>query len=273
MMMNRTDRKRQAREDEKRLARGIDPDSQDPEPTAAMARQLHALLERAKREGDIGPPVKFLQAKVEATLRGMQHIPVACAKGCAHCCHTWVSATAPELLFVAKLLRRSNPALLQNVRAAHLATGDFDFSQRSRHPQACPLLEAALCSIYESRPIACRFAASMSAAICGRALRELSGEGIPTPGLHLKGRGVYETAAVIALRHASLPYHYYELNAGLARALERDDAEEAWLSGDDIFAHVRRDPNDAFANPIVGRMYQHAFGETRLPNSNDAGWR
>lgn len=259
--MNRADRKRQAKEDEKRLSHGIDPETRDPEPTAAMARQMHVLLERAKREGDIEPPVKFLQAKVEATLRGMRQVAVACAKGCSHCCHTWVSATAPEVLFVAKLIRRrGGPGMIEKVRAAHSATGGFDFIERGRHPEPCPLLDRDLCSIYESRPTTCRFAASVNAAICFRALRELSGEGIPTPGRHLTARGVYEVAVVIALRHAELPHHYYELNAALARALERQDAERAWLAGEDIFEGVLRDPNDAFANPTVGRLYKHAFG-------------
>jgi hypothetical protein len=260
--MNRADRKRQAKEDEQRLVRGIDTESRDAEPTAAMARQMYALLERAKRDHNIDPPVKYLHDKVDATLQGMKDIPVACAKGCSHCCHAWVSATALEVLFVAKLIRReAKSAAVENVRAAHFATKDFDFSERSRHPHPCPLLVADLCSIYPSRPDACRFAVSMDAARCLRVLRNLSGEGIPTPGRHLRARGIYEMAMAIALRHAGFPYHHYEFNAALTRALEREDAERAWLAGEDIFAGVRRDPHDAFASNTTLLMYRRAFGE------------
>jgi len=259
--MNRADRKRRAKEDENLLVRGIDPEARDPEPIAAMARQMLALLEKAKREGDIDPPVKFLHAKVEATVQGMRDIPLACAKGCSHCCHAWVSATAPEVLFAAKLIRRrANAGTAEKVRAAHLATGDFDFAARARHPHACPLLEGDLCTIYESRPDSCRFAASMNAALCGRALRGLSGENIPIPLVYLQGRGAYELAVAIALTHAGLPHRHYEFNAALARALERDDAEAAWLAGEDVFFDVRQDPNDPMSGQIAQLLYRKAFG-------------
>src|SRR6185369_4451035 len=91
--MNRTDRKRQAKVDEKQLAHGVDPESSDPALIAAMARQMLRLFETAKSEKNIDPAVKFFHAKVEATLKGSS-IPVACGKGCAHCCHSWVSVIA-----------------------------------------------------------------------------------------------------------------------------------------------------------------------------------
>jgi len=67
---------------------------------ANLLGNLQALLERAKRDQDIDPPVKYLHAKVDATLQGMKDIPIACRMGCSHCCHAWVSATAPEVLTV-----------------------------------------------------------------------------------------------------------------------------------------------------------------------------
>jgi hypothetical protein len=76
--MNRADRRRQAREDERLLVNGIDPeDMRNPEPTAAMARQLSGLFDRAKRDGSIDEPVRFLHSKVDATLRRLKDVPVA----------------------------------------------------------------------------------------------------------------------------------------------------------------------------------------------------
>src|SRR5215475_10154823 len=117
--MNRAERKRQAKSDEETLAQGIEPGSQDAAPVAAMARQMYALLLRAIRERDIDPPVKYLYAKAQASLEQLKDIKVACRKGCSHCCHIWVSATAPEILYVARLLKRRDAAILDSIRAAH----------------------------------------------------------------------------------------------------------------------------------------------------------
>jgi len=260
--MNRAERRRQTKDDEKRLKGGIDPESSDPEPTAAMARQMHALFETAKDEKNIDPPVRFLQAKVDTTLQAMREIPVACKKGCSHCCYVWVSATIPEVLFIAKLMRSRGEAMaLEKVRGAHRRTQDYDFATRERLSHPCPMLHEDVCSIYESRPIACRFAVSTNAMICMRAFRQSSGENIPTPVRYLKARGVYNIATVIALKHADLPHYYYEFNAALTRALERDDAEAAWLSGEDVFFDVRRDPNDVAGERTSRQLYKHAFGQ------------
>ena len=259
--MNRAERKRQAKEDERKLTVGIDPETRDPEPTAAMARQLHTLFATARRERFIDPPVKYFHAKIDATLKAGPSLPIACAKGCSHCCHAWVSATAPEVLYIAKRIRRVGGAgVVARVQAAHLATRDYDFVMRSQHPQPCPMLENDLCTAYESRPGACRFASSADANACLRALRQLSGGTIPTPVRHMKARGVYEIAMVIALHQAGLPHRYYELNDALTRALSRDDAEAAWLNGEDIFAGARLDPNDALAFETTRLMYRQAFG-------------
>jgi hypothetical protein len=204
--------------------------------------------------------VKYFHGKVEATLKGARDVRLACAKGCSHCCHAWVSATAPEVLFLAKLIRTRGETAIEKVRAAHLATGDYDFTVRDRHPHPCPLLEADLCTVYESRPAACRFAVSVDAAACARVLRQLLPGTIPTPMRHLKARGVYEMAMVIALRHAGLSHRYYEMNAALTRALSREDAEDAWLGGEDVFFGLRLDPNDALANRTTQLIYREAFG-------------
>jgi Putative zinc- or iron-chelating domain len=259
--MSRADRRRQAKEDEKRLIHGIDPESSDPGAVAAMARLLHGLFETAKREKSIDPPVKFFLAKIDATLQAKSGVALACAKGCSHCCHACVSATAPEVLFLAKLIRRRGESgAFARVQAAHLATKDYDIAARAKHPHPCPLLEADLCSVYPSRPMTCRLAASADAMACARALRQSLGGTIPTPMCHLRARGVYEMTMVTALLHAGLPHRYYELNDALNRALLVEDAERAWLGGEDVFAGVRLDPNDTLSSPSTQRLYRHAFG-------------
>jgi hypothetical protein len=244
----------------KHLGPRIDPLSGDPEPTAEMARRLHTMFEVAKQNGNIDPPVNFLYSKLETTIQGFGPIPIACKKGCSHCCHVWVSATAPELLLIAKIVRRRGGEVIDRLRAAHLYTKDFSFEERFRQPNPCPMLEQDVCSIYDSRPKACRLAVSGDASLCGRVYRQLTNEKIPTPTLHLGARPIYATAMAVALKRSQLPYNAYEFVAGLIRALDVPDAERAWLSGDNIFSHVMRDPGDVFAERTTQQVFKHAFG-------------
>ncbi len=259
--MNRAERRQRAKEDEKTLAGGIDPEAQGPEQTAAMARRLHALLEQAKRNKNIDPPVRYLHAHIDATLQQLAYIPVACKKGCSHCCYGWVSASAPEVLFIAKAVRRrSDPAVAGRISTAFEKTRDVEWLARSKHPHPCPLLENEACSVYAIRPRSCRFWASADATICARAYHGISDEEIPTPRLNIVGRNAYAIAFAVALKHARLPHHLYEFNAALARAMQWENAEREWLAGIDVFADVRRDPNDVFAGSPAHMIYSYAFG-------------
>jgi hypothetical protein len=257
--MDRNARRRQAKDDERILARGIDAQSDDPAQTTALARQLYVLLERAKRDGDIVPPVRLLHTKIEATLNAGKPLPLACKLRCSHCCHSWVSVPAPEVLYIVRRIRAVAP-IRDRIAAADGITKNMNAAGRMRTPVACPMLEGDLCAIYEIRPLVCRFAASANAEICRRVFRNASGENIPAPTRNMKARGAYALALAMAMQRAGFPHHYYEFNAALARALERDDAERAWTRGEDIFAGVPRDPTDALSHPQVPILRQQAFG-------------
>lgn len=259
--MNREQRKRQAIADERLLERGIDPESHDLNPAAAMIRRIYALLERAKRDKNIDPVVKFLYATTNGTLDRLKTIKVSCKKGCAHCCHTWVSATAPEALFAAKLIRRrQDMAAIERVRAAYGLTKNVTYSLRFMNPTACPMLADNICSIYDSRPVTCRFAASTNVDVCARVFHRSSREQVPVPMPYRQGAGRYLMAAVIALKHAGFPHYCYEYNAALECALSRGDVEEAWLAGEDVFADVQRDSLDVLTSSGAPMLQKQAFG-------------
>ena len=257
--MNRADRKRQAKEDETSLRNGIDPMAGDPAPTVAMARQLFALLEKGKRAGSVVEAVKFLHAKVTATLDALP-MPVACARGCSHCCNGWVSATAPEILFMASHVRARGETLVERVMTAQAAMGAFSMLERPHHPHPCPMLEGHACGMYEARPSACRCASSMDVNACVRVITMLLPETIPSPMRHIRTRELFDAAMVAALTHARLPHRLYDLTGGLARALAHGDAQAAWLAGEDIFAGVPMDPTDVMTKPDTQLVYRNAFG-------------
>lgn len=245
--------------DRRRISSGINPASSDPESTAAMARALASLLAEAKNTGNIDPPVKLLHKSVGATLLGLSDVPIACKNGCSHCCNIWVSVSIPEVLHIAKIVEQRGTSAIEKVRKAYQETKDYEFDVRDEHPYPCPLLDEDSCSIYDERPRACRLAASADAEICARTYHNITNEGVPTPAIYLTSRAAYGIAMAAGLRHAGLAYHGYELNAALLRALETDGSEKRWLSGEDVFADIRRDPEDVFAHPQAIRLYEYAF--------------
>lgn len=249
--------------EQNRLSHGaINPESRDPAALMSMARVLGTMFEDAKQSGTVDPAMEMFYTNVNTTIKGLADIPIACKKGCSHCCHTWVSVSPPEILYIAKHVKLQNTDTVQKVRAAHEQTKTFDFDTRDQHPYACPLLDQDVCTIYESRPMTCRLAASIDAEICGRTYHNISTENVPMPMMHMTGRSAYAFALTAGLRKAGLPYRTYEWNAGLSRALETEDAERRWLAGEDIFSGVLQESLDQFADPNVERMYDRTFTTT-----------
>lgn len=252
---------RQMKNNMRSVASGLDPFSPDIDRPVAMTRALPSLFLEAKRSGSVGEAIRFLNDTVDATLRRNDG-PVACKKGCSHCCHIWVSATPPEILAIAKIVRSRGPAALDKVREAFEGTKDFTFETRYDHPYPCPLLEDDVCSIYADRPKVCRLAASVDADVCARTYLNITNEGVPTPGYNVRGREVYVMVLATALHHAGLAHHAYEFNAGLHRALTTDRAEERWLADEDIFHDIHQDPQNVLDNEEAKILYQHAFPST-----------
>jgi Fe-S-cluster containining protein len=168
---------------------------------------------------------------------------IACAKGCAFCCHVTVVATAPELLLLARHIREEKgvafEAALARIRAAEDLTRGLTPMERAQKRRACVLLENDACSAYAARPGACRAMTSISAEACERAF---AGDKVAvyTPSLWTGARNAHRQALWAALDAAKLPATDYELNQGLRVALESADAEARWLAGEDVFAAVAR---------------------------------
>lgn len=71
---------------------------------------------------------------------------VPCKKGCAHCCHIPVLMHYHEAATISKLTGRKMRAL-----DSYTAEANFHYTGTP-----CPFLEENRCSIYQSRPFACR---------------------------------------------------------------------------------------------------------------------
>jgi Fe-S-cluster containining protein len=102
---------------------------------------------------------------------------VACRAGCDHCCYQAVGVTAPEALAIVAHLRSTLSGaelarLASHVAEAHERTRGLSSAQRFSPDHPCVFLEAARCSIYDVRPLACRGMNSLDAGECSKRLHE-----------------------------------------------------------------------------------------------------
>jgi uncharacterized protein len=72
---------------------------------------------------------------------------VACTRGCSHCCNIAVSLPKDEAALIGARIGRIPMATKPRLNADHIDWG---------YHNPCPFLRDGECSIYESRPLACR---------------------------------------------------------------------------------------------------------------------
>lgn len=259
--MNRAERRRQLKEDERLIANGLSFTRTDAYEAIALMRVLRDRLAQSRNAGRIAPLMAFLHDNFARSAGRIPRELAACAEGCSHCCHMWTALRAPEALFIKTAIPTARREEIDAaVRSAHAETALLSYQERLRLVRPCPLLRDDACGLYAARPIVCRTTASTDAAICARAYRLLSDEDIPQPLVFLNQRTSYSLALAGALRHAGYPAGAYEFNGALHAALSRPDAEAAWLRGEDVFAGVRADPGgDPFASPAHQELYAEAF--------------
>jgi Putative zinc- or iron-chelating domain len=166
----------------------------------------------------------------------------ACARGCSHCCHGRVEATAPEVFLLARHLR-ARPDAVRDARIARTASSiqGIDRGARHRAQVPCALLDGdGACTVYEARPLACRRAHSTDASICAAVHRDPALDvRIPSaPALQWNASSLV-LGWLEGLAHAGRPPHHYELHAALRIALEEHDAEALFLAGGDPLEGAR----------------------------------
>ena len=244
------------------IARGLDSELPDEIKVAVLMRVLHQRIEDSRSAGSVAPLMSFFHDNMRAAHRVAPFRAIACRRGCAHCCHSFVSARAPEVLFVKSAIPpRQKEAIRAAVEAAYAVTGTLGVTERAAMAMPCPMLQGNLCQVYAARPATCQTAVSGSAEICARAfLPGAAAEDIPTPDFYITMRSGYSLALAGALKRAGFPAASYEYNAALRAVFARPDAEAAWLAGEDVFAGVPIDPgSDPFDFARNRRLYEAAW--------------
>ena len=239
-------------------------------PLASPATQQEALAERLSRErmeafeaalrphGEMsGQPVKALQdavgeayAACDAMFDELQpDPPLACERGCIHCCYNQVALTEPEALFLGlHLLGTRSGERLRDLahRAQALADSlrgrSWQEIGMARHRLPCLFLEDGGCSVYPARPLACRGWNSVDANMCLRS--NLSGDAMTPIENHPILRLIADSVQSGLLRGANalgLEAGYLLMARAMALLLEGDpeqgltDRAADWLDGNPFF--------------------------------------
>lgn len=170
--------------------------------------------------------------------------PLACKKGCAHCCHLAVMTDGATVLRVAEHVRTNlNQAERMLLDMRLIVYEDkvekMTQSQRSMARIPCPLLVDGACSVHEVRPLICRAFNSYDAEICDQKIRgggstsEIPSWNVPwLLGLALD-TGIKEALVESGYKDGDI-----ELGLALKQALDHPHADERWLAGDRIFSRT-----------------------------------
>lgn len=211
---------------------------------AAFGRTLDGVLRGAGRETLV--PRLLAQAydsyEHNAAEQAQGQPPLDCGRGCAACCSLRVTATAPEILGVARFLQAVQPSLqargidlIGRLRQVQAQTIGLSEAERVQVRRACPFIAQGVCVIYAVRPLACRGHASHDRRSCAEAAAGRADE-VAYSVAHMTVRSLVQNAMQSAMRDRGLAWSAYELLAGTVLALEHDDAEAAWWAGQDPLA-------------------------------------
>jgi hypothetical protein len=211
----------------------------------AVAMVVKAKLEEAGNRRRASEAAELAQTLVETsiTVRPPTVQKIACAKGCAYCCHTFVAITPPEAFRLADAVRagRAGGMTADVVRVRGAALIGVRPNERIGRKLACPLLVDGACSVYRHRPLACRQATSLDLTAC---IDEFEGRDlearIPISGAYLNYASNAHVTLLGAMRAAGMSTDALELAAALDVALAIPDAEAQWLAGEDVFRDVQR---------------------------------
>jgi hypothetical protein len=167
---------------------------------------------------------------------------MACARGCAFCCHRPVAASAAEVFALVEYLRANLDdaafaafaARCSETAATAAALGR---DARARTSLACPALQDGLCSAHPARPLRCRAYNSLDVDACRRFFAAPAPDAAgPRADLdvYVLGQavmfGLYE-----ALERAGFDNAHYELSSALAEALRDPEAQARYLRGGKAF--------------------------------------
>jgi Fe-S-cluster containining protein len=251
-----------ARESDRAIvAGGLDVAKRSVEQILSLMRVMHGFTEAAKDARSVTPLMEFFYLNLGQTLARVGELDISCRKGCSHCCHSWVAASAPEVLHVLKSADMSAAELHDRIEGTAMLTGARDAGTRLKMRTPCPMLKDDACGVYEARPLVCRTHVSFDVSVCVKFYAQESTEPPPVSAAYSAIRNVYALALSGALKRSGLTPFYYEYNAALRAISSTEDAEARWLSGENLLEGAQQDDGgDMFTDDWNRGIYRAAFG-------------
>jgi hypothetical protein len=211
----------------------------------AVAMAVKAKLDEAGNPRRASEAAELAQTLVETSLNARPPTlqKIACARGCAYCCHTFVGVTPPEAFRLADAVRAGLAAGMstETIRERGRPLMGIAPDKRIGGKLPCPLLVDGACSVYRHRPLVCRQATSLDLVACVDEFegRNLAAQ-IPISGTHLQHSSNAHITLLGALKAAGYSTDALDLASALDVALSNPDAEARWLGGEDVFRNVPR---------------------------------
>lgn len=238
--------RRQAHREYVKLGRSAFAQGLSPRPSREVALGVALILKAKLTERDnirrAGEAAALAHGLMERTLEARPpQTALACRKGCAYCCHSFVGVVAPEVFRLAEAVRASgsDALIVETVRARCQPLKGVAAADRIGRKLPCPLLVEGLCAVYSERPTVCRQTTSLSLEACMDEYEARNPEAaIPVSPLHLTYAGNVHAVLLGAMRATNLSTAAYELSAALDLTLAVPDAEERWLAGEDVFGRL-----------------------------------
>jgi len=166
---------------------------------------------------------------------------LACKPGCVFCCHLYVEVTPLEAVAAWNTLREERyhdqrRAVSDNAARAIGLPPD----QRRAAKVPCAMLSSSgACSIYETRPFACRGLYSTSAQACEAALNTPVGIPLPpirSPALPRALAAIVGVGINAALADTGIQNETLELTTALDTLERHPDFPARWLAGERVFS-------------------------------------
>jgi Fe-S-cluster containining protein len=159
------------------------------------------------------------ESEAEAHVRATR-LAVPCKAGCDHCCHFQeILVSTTEAVLVVRHIERHMSAAQ---RAAAVAAIRASGTTGDRRDTPCALLHDGRCSVYASRPMACRSYVSLSEPSC----RSYRGNAGPLPPTFRQP--VVVDAAVREVSRVFRHTRNFEINALLRRIYADPDKPALW---------------------------------------------
>ncbi|MBK8268723.1 MAG: YkgJ family cysteine cluster protein [Planctomycetes bacterium] len=165
-----------------------------------------------------------------------------CRAGCAFCCHTAVTISAPEAVAMLDRLRAScSPEDLTGIRgkieenatrAASLSRAEYAVAS----VRCAMLSDDGTCRVHESRPLACAGFLSLSRAACEAEFNRTPGrDEVPIDRFATTVGMSASYGLKAACESAGLDGDYYELHHALRAIWDHLDAAGSWTRGERLF--------------------------------------